>query len=167
MWRYLVGGAATLVLIAAGFFLVKSMAEPQSAIPAAPATGEVTSEDPLAAPMRFAGKATPPTATELSKEEKRFNRYDKDKNGGVSKTEYLTARQKAYAKLDTNGDGVLSFDEYAIKTVTKFAKADGDKTGVLNRTEFSTTRVIRKPKLKLDCPPPRQAPTASEDEADT
>lgn len=169
MWRYLIGGASSLILVAAGFFLVKTMAEPQNVIPNAPTTGEIAKDDPLASPMRFAAKDAPPTATELSKEEKRFNRYDKDKNGAVSKPEYLASRQKAYAKLDSNGDGVLSFDEYAVKTGLKFAKADGDKTGVLNRTEFSTTRVIRKPKLKLNCPPERQsAPAeASDGEADT
>jgi hypothetical protein len=176
MWRYLAGAASALMLMTAGFFLMRSMAEPPGPIPEAPVatSNAATAEDPLASPMRFASKGTPPTATEFSKEEKRFNRYDKDKNGAVAKEEYFLSRRKAYAKLDVNGDGVLSFDEYAVKTLTKFAKADGDKSGGLNRGEFSTTRVIHKEKPKLKCPPQRQetptpadVPTGDDDPADS
>jgi hypothetical protein len=165
MWRYLAGAASALVLMTAGFFLMRSMAEPPGPIPEAPTAESKApkSEDPLASPMRFANKGAPPTATEFSKEEKRFNRYDKDKNGAVAKEEYFLSRRKAYAKLDVNSDGVLSFNEYAVKTLTKFTKADGDKSGGLNRGEFSTTRVIRKEKPKLKCPPLRQVAPASVD----
>lgn len=156
MWRYLAGAAASLLLVVAGLMLGRSMAGDEM-LPAAPAPVSATGEE-LASPMAFGNTRTIPTATEKSKEEKRFNRYDRDKNGAVSRDEYLLSRQKAYAKLDVNGDGVLSFDEYAVKAVTKFAKADADKSAVLNRTEFSTTRVIRKDKPKVKCPPVPKGP---------
>ncbi len=169
MWRYLAGAASALVLIMAGFFLVRSMAGQEVLPPVPETTVEAEKADitELANPMRFAGSTKPPSATELSKEEKRFNRYDKDKNGAVAKAEYLASRQKAYTKLDVNGDGVLSFDEYAVKTVKKFAAADRDKTGSLNRSEFSTTRVVRKLRPKLNCPPAAaQQATSDKSEAD-
>lgn len=172
MWRFLAGGASALVLLTAGFFLVRIMASTEAMVPP-PTTEEVAKSEKgaeMATPMTFADRIAPaPKASEKTKEEKRFNRFDKDKNGGVSREEYLQSRRKAYAKLDLNGDGKLSFDEYASKTVVKFAKADSDSTGVLNRTEFSTTRVVRKSKPKPNCVPargPAQLPSSSSNEED-
>jgi len=158
MWRYLGGAVSMLVLMGIGFFLVREMAASQVPLPDAPAETAVTGS-------RAALKA--PAADEADKEEKRFNRTDKDKNGAIAKAEFLSTRQRAFARLDTNGDGTISFDEYAAKTSEKFAKADGDKSGVLDRREFATTRVIRKAKpARADCPPanPSPQPATSESE---
>ncbi|MEY2927262.1 MAG: hypothetical protein RL367_1739 [Pseudomonadota bacterium] len=157
MWRYLAGGAGTLLIIAASWMLGQSMAKPKAA-PLAVADGTALSPAPLAELP-----PPPPQASELSREQKRFNRYDKDRNGMIGGDEYFIARRKAYAKLDVNGDGVLSFDEYSIKARTKFAGADHDKSGSLNQTEFATTRVIRKakpgcPPVKTLAPQPAEAP---------
>lgn len=95
----------------------------------------------------------PPKASEKTREERRFGRYDKDRDGRITRDEYLASRRKAFAKLDTNGDGRLSFEEYAVATATKFAKADGDRSGVLNAAEFATTRVARKAPATPKCPP--------------
>ena len=133
MGRFLAGVASALLMMAAGIFIWRSQADAGQIAPP-PAREE--------APLGVLDVTEPPQATEKTREEKRFSRYDRDKNGAVSRDEYLLSRQKAYAKLDVNGDGVLSFDEYAVKAVAKFAKADADKSAVLNRTEFSTTRVI-------------------------
>ena len=99
-----------------------------------------------------------PAATERTREEKRFGRYDKDKDGTITRAEYLLSRQKAYAKLDINGDGRLSFDEWAIKTTTKFATADRDKSGGMSPVEFATTAVKRKPAAKSKCVCPAVTP---------
>ena len=136
MWRYLGGAASMLVLMGIGFFLVRGMAASEVPLPPAPAEAAATG---AGAPLKA------PAADEATKEEKRFNRTDKDKNGAIAKAEFLFTRQRAFARLDTNGDGTISFDEYAAKTSEKFAKADADKSGVLNRREFATTRVIRRP----------------------
>jgi Ca2+-binding EF-hand superfamily protein len=109
----------------------------------------------------------PPQASEKTREEKRFNRYDRDKNGGVAADEYLFSRRKAYAKLDSNGDGKLSFDEYAVKTITKFNGADKDRSGILTPAEFLTTRVVRAKPKSTNCPPPLRIPTSDEDEGGT
>ena len=45
----------------------------------------------------------PPEATPKSREEKRFSRADKDKNGRIEREELLAPRRrKAFAKLDKN-----------------------------------------------------------------
>ena len=148
MWRYMAGGAGALLIVAASWLLGQTMAHTDA--PATPPTAASSA-------MPLADLPAPPEASELSREEKRFNRYDKDRNGSIARAEYLLSRQKAYAKLDSNGDGVLSFDEYALKASTKFAGADNDKSGLLNRSEFATTRVIRK--TKPGCPPAAAQPT--------
>lgn len=158
MWRFAAGVVSTLVLVAAGLFIWRAEADKRSLIPPVPlAQAE--------APLSAADLAPPPVASEKTREEKRFARYDKDKNGAVAKDEYLAGRLKGFQKLDLNRDGRLSFDEYAVKGVQKFAAADRDRSGQLNAGEFATTRVVRKAKAKPKCAPAviRQQP--EEDEA--
>jgi hypothetical protein len=148
MWRYLAGAAAAMLLMSAGmlFFRSGSAAE----VPVLPAAPVEFSEAP---PLPDEA----PRASAKSREEKRFDRYDKDRNDSITREEYLASRRKAFAKLDTNGDGRLSFEEWAVRTTTKFATADRDKSGTLNRAEFATTAVQRKAparKAKCECPPP-------------
>lgn len=158
MGRFLAGVASALLLMTAGLFIWNAQAGRTSPIPAVPSAG-------ADAPLGIADLAGPPTATEKTREEKRFSRYDKDKDGAVGRGEYLLSRQKAFAKLDLNHDGRLGFDEYTVKTVTKFAAADGDRNGALNATEFATTRVVRKAKAaKPNCPPLVMRPQTDEDE---
>ncbi len=149
MWRFLAGVASAIILTSAGLVIWRSQAGAGELVPAPNAESE--------GPFTLADRRSPPEATEKTREEKRFSRYDKDKNGGVSRDEYLMSRQKNYAKLDINKDGKLSFDEYAVKTVAKFAGADRDHTGVLTPIEFLTTKVVRKT-TGLRCPPPTRLP---------
>jgi EF hand len=158
MWRFLAGVTSTLLLITAGFFIWQGQASTGADIP--PPPGEAGSTA-----MTMADISGPPTATEKTREEKRFGRYDKDKNGAVSREEYLTSRRKAYSKMDVNGDGRLSFDEYAVKTITKFSGADRDRTGALTAAEFLTTRVVRNT-VKQKCPPPNRVQMPAPVEAD-
>jgi len=158
MWRFLAGVGSTLLLVTAGLFLWRAQADQPSLIPPLPLVAAATT-----APLGVADLAGPPTATEKTREEKRFARYDKDKNGVVARAEYLAGRQKTFARLDVNGDGRLSLDEYAVKAVQKFTAADRDRSGVLNAAEFATTRVVRKPKPKAKCPPMLRAPAQADD----
>lgn len=145
MWRYLAGGVAALLLVAAGVLLFKSPARSDSPLPAAPAASAEQAEGL---------PDTVPEATAKTREEKRFGRYDKDRDAKITREEYLAARRKAFARLDTNADGKLSFEEWAIKATTKFAEADKDKSGAMNAAEFSTTAVKRNPqRAKVQCPP--------------
>ncbi|KQM66831.1 MULTISPECIES: EF-hand domain-containing protein [unclassified Sphingomonas] len=146
MWRFLAGVGSALALVAAGLFLFRSNAATEK-LPPPPA---------MAAAMPEADAALPddsPAATARTREQKRFDRYDKDRDGRITRDEYLASRRKAYTKLDTNGDGRLSFDEWAAKTATKFTTADKGRDGALDSAEFATTAVKRKPKRRVECPP--------------
>ena len=134
MGRYLASAGALLLLIVAGIYAWRSSAQADALVPPAP-------EPPaFVAPLRPVGNAIPPEASEKSREEKRFARADKDKDGRITAAELLEPRRKAYAKLDTNGDGRLSFDEWAVKTSEKFASADADRSGWLTPAEYETTK---------------------------
>jgi len=146
MWRYLAGGAATLAVVGAGWLLAGSSAKPDAVLPPQPRVQQAgLAADPL--------PDAAPEATDRTREEKRFDRYDKDRDGKVTREEYLAARRKAYAKLDADHDGRLSFDEWAVKATTKFAGADKDSTGAMTPAEFATTAVTRKPSVRAKCPP--------------
>jgi hypothetical protein len=158
VWRFLAGVASAIILMSAGLVIWRSQAGAGELVPAFSSEADT--------PFTLADTRSPPEATEKTREEKRFSRYDKDKNGGVSRDEYLMSRQKNYAKLDLNKDGKLSFDEYAVKTVAKFTGADRDHTGVLTPAEFLTTKIVRKT-TGVRCPPPTrlpQPPAAADDE---
>ncbi len=153
MLRFAAGVVSALLLMTAGFFIWRAQADRSGvALPA-----------PSVAPQALAAVdlAPPPQASERTREEKRFARYDRDRNGAVAREEYLLSRRKAFAKLDTNGDGRLGFEEYAVRTTAKFAAADKDKSGALNATEFATTRVVRKSAPRCACPPVRRGPVAT------
>lgn len=149
MWRYLTGGAAVVALVGAAILFFSSRA-PSAAILAPQPRGAMqagVSADTTSLPDAA------PEATERTREQKRFDRFDKDRNGQVTREEYLATRRKAYAKLDVDGDGRLSFDEWAVKATTKFAGADADKSGAMTAPEFATTAVKRKPSSRAACPP--------------
>lgn len=148
MWRFLAGVGSALLLCSAGLVwwtsgrtespLLSAVAPPLAREGSAPAAAEA------------------PAAEERTREEKRFDRYDKDRNQQITAEEYLLSRRKAYAKLDVNGDGRLTFEEWAKKTTDKFAKADADASKALSRDEFATTKVVRKARPVVKCAPPRE-----------
>ena len=146
MWRYLAGGVAALLMVAAGWLVFSGRARTEPVLPRAPQA--VAGSEPA----EVVPDAPVPEASERTREEKRFDRYDKDRDSRITRDEYLLSRRKAYAKLDTNGDGRLSFEEWALKTTTKFASADRDKSGTMDRPEFATTAVKRTAKPKCVCP---------------
>ena len=156
MWRYLVGGIAALLLVAAGWLVFGSRAAVDPLVPPLPVASDARPEtaDPL--PARV------PEATPRTREQKRFDRYDKDRDTRITREEYLASRRKAFARLDANGDGRLSFDEWAAKTIAKFANADRDRSATLSATEFATTVVKRRAAPRCACPPPQ----AGTDDAD-
>ncbi|MES2044337.1 MAG: histidine kinase [Pseudomonadota bacterium] len=155
MWRYLAGGAAILLLAGAGATLLGSRAHPGAPLLAAAAPAQTAAGS---APL----PDTVPEAGDRTREQKRFGRYDKDRNGQVTREEYLAQRRKAYAKLDTNHDGVLSFDEWAVKAETKFAAADRDRSGAMNPTEFAATAVKRNTRPRPKCRNGDAAPAPAE-----
>jgi hypothetical protein len=157
MWRYVAGGVAALLLTAVGWLLFRGEAQPEPVLPAAPRPAATSIPDAAASDVPL------PSASERTREQKRFDRYDKDRNASVTREEYLAARRKAFAKLDSNGDGRLSFDEWAAKTTLKFATADRDKSGALDAAEFATTRPKRSAAARPRCVCPQPAADVADD----
>ena len=83
--------------------------------------------------------AEPPAADPLSKEEKRFNRIDKNGDEIITLPEIVHPRRNRFANLDLDKDGKLSFEEWAITTIEKFEGADADGNARLTRAEYATT----------------------------
>src|SRR5438105_7868210 len=133
MGRFLAGAAACFLLLTGAFLLWQSRAQGPR-LPNAPA--------PRSAMASLFGSAEPlqaPEASAKTREERRFSRADKNKDGKVESAELLDPRRKAFAKLDTNGNGSLSFEEWAVKTITKVKDADKDHNGWLSSAEYATT----------------------------
>lgn len=158
MGRFLAGVASALLLMGAGIFWWQSRSEAEPALPGAPLIRQsALSAENLMQPE-------PPQASARTREQKRFDRYDKDRNDIIALDEYLASRRKAFAKLDVNKDGKLSFEEWSVKTREKFEKADADKSRTLTRAEFRSTAPVRKsPPRRADCPP-AQKPEPDKDE---
>lgn len=136
MVRFFAGAAAAFLLLTGAFLLWQSRAaEPQSALPNAPAARPSGSTPLLAASVPM----DPPQASQASREEKRFSRADRNKDGKIESDEIFAARHKAFAKLDTNSNGSLSFEEWAAKSIQKFQGADGDHSGWPSAAEYATT----------------------------
>ena len=131
MTRFLAGAATCFLLLTGAFLLWQGQARQPAAFAApSPAAPDASA---TAEPLRA------PEATPKSREERRFSRADKDKDGRIAKEELFAPRRKAFAKLDANGNGALSFEEWAVKTVGKFGDADKDRSGWLTPAEYATT----------------------------
>jgi len=131
MVRFLAGAAACFLLLTGAFLLWQSRAEQNPSLPIAPAAR--LAGGPLSSPLEA------PEASAKSREEKRFSRADKNKNGRIESEEVFGARRKAFAKLDANANGALSFEEWAAKSIDKFQGADKDRTGWLTPAEYALT----------------------------
>ena len=143
MARFLAGALASMLMMFGAFLVWKGHAEEAAQLPPPPPRS-------AAAPAVFAQKpASAPEASPKSREEKRFDRADKNKDGRIELPELLQPRRKPFAKLDTNGDGRLSFEEWAVTTIKKFRGADSDRSGILTRAEYATT--APKPAKKKSC----------------
>jgi hypothetical protein len=132
MVRFLAGAAASFLLLTGAFLLWQSRAEQGPGLPPAPKPRPISLLNPDA-PLQA------PEGDPKSREEKRFSRADKNKDGKIESEEVLGARRKAFAKLDANGNGALSFEEWAAKTIEKFRGADQDHSGWLTPAEYAQT----------------------------
>lgn len=93
----------------------------------------------------------PPEASELTKEQQRFFRYDRNRDWRISRVEMLSTRSDAFRKLDKDGNNLLDFEEWAVATVDKFEGADADKDNQLSPAEFATTKPRPVRKRRCDC----------------
>jgi hypothetical protein len=146
MLRYVAGGMSAVLAIAAGILLWRSAASGEAGMPPPPKPATILS--PLGGERKL---ERPPEASEKSKEEKRFARADRDRNGRISLDELYGPRRKAFAKLDGDGDGRLDFGEWAAGTAKKFAKADSDHSGWLSPREYESTKPKAKARPRCRC----------------
>lgn len=143
MQRVLIGGVATLFMAGGGLLVWQSMANQPSLIPASPPPASISDRLPIAgsdAPAFGLAPPSPPEAPKASREEMRFNRYDRNKDELVSRLEMMGSRTKAFKSLDNDGNNLLTFEEWAAATGQRFASADGNKDQLLTRKEFARTR---------------------------
>lgn len=142
MVRLVAAFVAMLLLIAAAYLIWNGRRDERMELPPAPLARAAVNQ----AGVELAEIPEAPEADPKSKEEKRFDRADKNKDGTITLAELVEPRRKPYAKLDLNHDGKLSFEEWAVKTIDKFKDADANGNGGLTRAEYATT--APKPKAK-------------------
>ncbi len=85
-----------------------------------------------------------------TREQKRFGRYDPNRDGSITRVEMMSSRAAAFRKLDKDHNNLLSFEEWAVRTSDRFAGADADRNGRLTPQEFATT-APKRAKLSAKC----------------
>jgi hypothetical protein len=152
MRQAVLGGFGALVLVGVGLFWWQGRAEvergapPPEPLAAAPAPDAL----PMADVSGLRGPA-PPEATELTREERRFFRYDRNRDRKISRNEMLSTRTEAFRKLDRDGNNLLTFEEWAVTTVERFESADTDRNNELSQAEFAATAPKRTQRPACRC----------------
>ncbi|WP_375197691.1 EF-hand domain-containing protein [Sphingobium sp.] len=154
MGRIFAGAVAALFLAAGGLFWWQGRAsnetvpQPLIGAPPPPAIENLPEGDPDAV-----GEAPPMPgeASSQSREQKRFGRYDRNRDGVITRIEMMGSRVKAFKALDRNNDNLLSFEEWAVTTSDRFATADANGDGKLTPAEFATTAPKRAAAPRCKC----------------
>ena len=178
MNRILLGALAALLLTAAGVFWWQGRAATERGAP--PPDAALASAAAVPSLPNVDGKglrgAPPPEATEITREERRFNRIDRNRDNMVTRVEMLIPRAAMFRALDKDGNNLLSFEEWAVKTSDRFHAADRNRDQKLDRGEFVATRPKPAAQPKCQCAPAVRVvrkraiehvePVEDEDEAD-
>jgi len=154
MGRFLAGSISALLLVASGLFWWQGQARREPvALVARPEVATPEMESLPEGDANAVGKAPPgpPTADSRTREQRRFDRYDRNRDNIIARDEMLGTRARDFRKLDKDGNNLLSFEEWAVRTVDKFDGADADHDGRLTRAEFATTAPDPAPKAKCKC----------------
>lgn len=167
MNRILIGALAALMLVAAGVFWWQGRAATERGAPPPEAALAVQPADdlPTADGKGLMGTA-PPEADEQTREQRRFDRLDRNRDAAITRNEMLAPRAAAFRALDTDHNNLLSFEEWAVKTSTRFRGADANGDQRLTREEFATTKPKRAPEPKCRCAPTKRSARPAEDSAD-
>lgn len=144
MNRTIVGAVGALLLAAAGLFWWQGRAAVERAAPPPPTLAEIPGEDDLEPIPTEDGEgimgADLPQVDEDTREERRFNRLDRNRDNLISRGEALQPRVAAFRKLDKDRNNLLSFEEWAVATSNRFKGGDANGDGTLTRAEFATTK---------------------------
>ena len=152
MNRTILGAIGALILVAIGLFWWQGRAAVERGAP--PPTPPVVEPPATDIPTANAAGLTgppPPEATELTREQQRFGRYDRDRDGRVSRNEMLSTRTEAFRRLDKDRNNLLTFEEWAVATVDRFEGADRDADAMLTAEEFAATRPRRSARPACRC----------------
>lgn len=146
------GGLLTLVLVGIGLFWWQARAEVERGAPPPEPVPTIAAEPeiPVSDPGDMVGPA-PPEASELTREEQRFFRYDRNRDRRITRAEMLSSRTASFRKLDKDANNLLTFEEWAVATAEKFDGADANSDRELTPGEFATTAPKRKPKPACRC----------------
>lgn len=155
MNRTVLGAFAALLLVATGLFWWQGRAALDVGDPLPPAADNATDEGLPDATGQGLRGAAPPAANEVTKEQRRFDRLDRNRDGKITRVEMLSPRVAGFRKLDADGNNLLSFEEWAVKTSNRFKGADGNGDGNLDRGEFVKTKPKAKAKPACNCGPVR------------
>jgi hypothetical protein len=143
MNRIALGAVSALVLASAGFFWWQGRAELERGAPPPDLSGSQAGA-PIDLPSADAHGRGPGLPSDKTKkkpkqtpEERRFNRFDRNRDGQITRVEMLSTRVKAFQKLDTNHDNLLTFEEWAVKTSERFRLLDRDGDGIVSRDELN------------------------------
>ncbi len=144
MNRILAGALGALLLAASGIFWWQGRAADRApSIPTRLALEAAATADAEELPNSDAGDAVGPglpEANEQSREQKRYDRLDKNRDSHITRTEMLSPRVKDFRRLDIDGNNLLTFDEWSVATDNRFKAADRNGDGWLSREEFATTK---------------------------
>lgn len=140
MRSFVLGAFLALALAGLGVFWWQGRAEVEQGAPPPMAQEPVANPTvlPSADVTDLQGPA-PPEASELTREQRRFFRYDRNRDLRITRNEMLSTRTDAFRKLDKDGNNLLTFEEWAVATVGKFEGADVDGDNSLTQREFATT----------------------------
>jgi hypothetical protein len=156
MNRIVVGAFAALLLVASGLFWWQGRAETEQGAPppelgaANPADIDREIELPDEDGAGMVGPALP-EVDEDTREERRFNRLDRNRDNLISRNEALAPRVAAFRKLDRDGNNLLSFEEWAVMTSNRFKGADANGDRSLTRQEFESTRPKQSAQPRCRC----------------
>ncbi|MXP28515.1 hypothetical protein GRI58_06730 [Porphyrobacter algicida] len=98
MGKAVLGAVATLVMLGIGLFWLQGRASVDRGAPPPFVQPLATSTALPAADLADAKGVAPPGATELTREQKRFARYDHNSDGIITRNEMLSTRTKPAKK---------------------------------------------------------------------
>jgi hypothetical protein len=160
MNRFVLGALAALLFVSAGLFWLQGRAEIEEGI-APPEAGAMVQEQALAdsddpqelpdADITGLTGPEPPEASELTREQRRFAKYDRNSDRRITRVEMMSSRTASFRRLDKDGNNLLTFEEWAVTTSDKFHTADANGDNWLSPREFATTRRKPKPRPKCKC----------------
>jgi hypothetical protein len=136
--RIVLGAFIAMLFLGVGLFWLQGRAQVERGAPPPEPPAATPTGLPSADVAGLRGPE-PPEASELTREQQRFFRYDRNRDQRITREEMLSTRTAAFRALDKDGNNLLTFEEWAVTTVDRFEKADANGDGELTAAEFATT----------------------------